>query len=211
MPESALQHDVLAALPATTPAPPWRCHVEAVVWWHRAVPAAREAVAAQLRDRAGVPLTVGSFLRYLDSPVGPYDEVLAAPHLLGPLPRLHIPFIAVDSLASVHGGRVHWDLPKVLCSFARSGSVVRAEGSGWWLGAAASPVGLRLPVFARVGDVQVGAAGAVTRSRSTTWARGRFARVEVDVDPSCSLAGWLLPGRHRGAVLRGRLLVGAPA
>lgn len=208
VPETVLDADVLAALPAATPAPPWLCRVEAVLWWHRASPAARTALPEPLRERAGLPLTVGAFLRYLDTPVGAYEEVLAVPHLLGPLPRLHIPFIAVDSLPSVQGGRTHWDLPKVLGSFARSDTAVRAEGTGWWARAAAAPVGPALPVLGRVGDVQVDGAGLVRRSTSTMRGWGRLARVDVDVDPACSLAGWLLPGRHRGAVLHGRVLVG---
>ena len=206
-PETAVGAALLGSLPDSSPAPPWRCRVEAVVWWHRAAPGARAVLPPALRDQAGLALTVGAFVRYLDSPVGPYDEVLAAPHLLGPLPRLHVPFIAVDSAGSVHGGRAHWALPKVLASFTRS-PVLHADGGTWWVSADARPGGPELPVPARVRATQVDGDGRVTTSTTTGRARLRVARVVVDVDPGSSLAGWLLPGRHRGAVLTGRITVG---
>lgn len=193
-------------LPADTPPAPWRCRVEAVVWWHRAALGAAALLPPGLR--LGPPLAVGAFVRYLDSPVGGYDEVLACPHLLHRA-RLHVPFIAVDSLASLAGGRTHWSLPKTLADFTRTGGQVRAEGvtaGGWSVAATPYPAGPWLPLAGAAVDTQVDAAGQ--QSSSTTWAAvlGRFARVEVD--SSAGLAPWLLPGRHRGVVLRGRVVVG---
>ncbi len=72
------------------------------MWWHRAALGSGALLPTGLRP--GPPVAVGAFVRYLDSPVGAYDEVLACPHLLTG-GRLHIPFIAVDSLPSVVGGR----------------------------------------------------------------------------------------------------------
>lgn len=37
-PKSRLPGEVLAELPASTPGPPWRTRVHAVVWWQRAGP-----------------------------------------------------------------------------------------------------------------------------------------------------------------------------
>lgn len=195
-----LPEDVRVALPTATPAPPWPCRVEAVVWWHRATPAARRDLPPGCRT--SLPVTVGAFLRYLDSPVGPYSEVLGAPVLLrgGGLVHVTVPFIAVDSVPSIAGGRAHWALPKVLAAFTGTA----AQGDGWRASATPAPVGPALPVAARFSTTQDG----LTTARSTVRGRARLARVEVDGE---GLPPWLLPGRHLGAVLQdARLLVGAP-
>ena len=99
--------------------PPWPARVRATLWWHRSTSAARELGP----DGRTIPMTVAMMVDYLDSPVGPYREILASPVLhapgkrIGPMPRMAVPFIAVDSEPSVHGGRVHWQLPKVLAEF----------------------------------------------------------------------------------------------
>lgn len=190
------------ALPASTPAPPWPCRVEAVVWWHRSVPDADGALPPAARP--GLPVTVGAFLRYLETPVGPYDEVLAAPRLLrGGLVLVNVPFIAVDSVPSIAGGRAHWQLPKVPAVFRREAAGVEAEGDGWRVRAQARPRGPALPVAARFGSTQDGRAVA----RSSVRGRARLARVEVD---GAGLPPWLRAGSHPGAVLTGaRLVVGA--
>lgn len=206
VPESTLPGDV--QLPAATPVPPWVCRVEATVWWHRATPAARQLLPPGLAP--GPPWTIGAFVTYLDTPVGAYSEVLASPHLLagalrrGVLARVHVPFIAVDSLPSVQGGRAHWALPKALARFEGSDAV----GDGWRVTARSAPSGPWLPALARLGSTQVDAAGQATDAVTTARARARLARVQVDVSSTGALAGWLLPGQHRGALLRGRLVVG---
>jgi hypothetical protein len=209
VPESALPDDLAAQLPQDTPAPPWHCRVEAVLWWHRASDAARGLLPAALRP--GPPVTVGAFVRYLSTPVGPYSEVLASPYLVAGalrsrvLARVHVPFIAVDSLPSVHGGRAHWDLPKALASFDGTS----ATGTGWAVRATARPVGPWLPAYGRLASSQVSAEGEVRSATTWTRARARYARVDVDVSSDGDLAGWLLPGRHSGLVLRGRMVVGS--
>ncbi|MHB8242684.1 MAG: acetoacetate decarboxylase family protein [Solirubrobacteraceae bacterium] len=62
---------------------------------------------------------MGAFLRYKEGPVGAYDELLAMPNVLLRDRRLslHVPFIAVDSEASIAGGRGNWALPKTLAEF----------------------------------------------------------------------------------------------
>lgn len=213
-PESRLAGEVLARLPASTPAPPWRTRVEAVFWWHRASPAALAVLPEPLRRTARLPLVVGAFVRYLDTPVGPYEEVIGAvAHC--PL-QVHVPFIAVDSVPSVHGGRAHWALPKALATFTRIGPGVTAYGGGWRLSAEPVAGGPRLPVAGRLRDTQVDAGGALRTSASRAWGRARLARVLVTVGTDLagepgSIAGWLRSGRHPGAVLRARLVVGPPA
>jgi hypothetical protein len=208
VPESALPVALAAQLPAATPAPPWDCRVEAVVWWHRAAPPARDLVPAPLSP--GLPITIGAFVTYLDTPVGPYSEVLASPQLLSGalarrvLARVHVPFIAVDSLASVQGGRAHWALPKAMATFDGS----RAVGDGWEVRAQPTARGPWLPAVGRLGSSQVSATGLVTSSVTTSRARARLARVRVTTSSTGELATWLLPGDHRGVVLRGRMIVG---
>ena len=61
---------------------------------------------------------MAGFVEYLDTPVGPYHEVLAGNLLwTGRLSVSQVPFIAVDSLASVAGGRANWALPKTMADF----------------------------------------------------------------------------------------------
>ena len=138
--------------------------------------------------------SVGAFARYRDSPAGPYSEVWAAPSLS---PLLHIPFMAVDSEASMRAGRRNWDLPKEMAAF----SGWSAEGDGWSVSARIVSVGVPVPVAA---------AGRLRQAvRSFAWAYGvgRLVRVEVSVNG----VEWLSPGRRLGLwVQRATLRVGAP-
>ena len=213
VPETALPEGLRERLPAQPPAAPWHCDVEAVLWWHRAAPGSAALLPPELVP--GPPLTLGAFVRYLSTPVGPYEEVLACPHLLagalraGVLAHLHVPFIAVDSLPSIAGGRVCWSLPKTLAAFTRTGPAVRAEGDGWFVSATARPTGPALPAPGRLATSQLTADRTVRRATTRSTGRARLASVEVAT--SDGLAPWLLPGRHRGLVLRSRLRVGAAA
>ena len=199
-------------LPASTPGPPWDCLVEATVWWHRATPAARALLPQGLP--AGPKVTVCAFVTYLDTPVGPYSEILASPHLLagalrrGVLARVHVPFIAVDSLPSIQGGRSHWSLPKTLATFSGGALDREVRGDGWRVRALARPAGPWLPSVVRLGSTQVDGTGAVSSSVTRSVSRSRLARVVVETESIGDLARWLLPGTHRGLVLRGRMTVG---
>lgn len=213
-PESALDPDL--SLPVATPTPPWRTRVRATVWWHRATPEAVEALPPELRGRAGPALTVGATITYEQSPVGPYEEVLAVPCLLRPsfpdLLSVHVPFIAVSSLASIAGGRQHWALPKTYAETARTGDRVVATGDGWRVAADPTPAGPRVPLVGSFQDVQLSTHGLVA-ARSRLVGTGRYARVNVAVTSRGtgtpgSIGGWLRPGHHPGIVLRGRLTIG---
>lgn len=215
VPESTrLPPDLAARLPASTPGPPWSCRVQAVLWWHRASPAALEALPAVLRGRRTVGLTLAAFVRYVDSPVGPYSEVFAAPVLVtGPrgVPGVAVPFIAVDSLASVHGGRAHWGLPKALATFTRNGLArVAAVGDGWTVTAQVRPCGPRLPFAGLLPTTNLLADSSVASSLVRQAAVGRLGHVEVGCTGP-TLPAWLLPGRHRCMQgLRARMVVGPP-
>ncbi|MFD7010922.1 MULTISPECIES: hypothetical protein [Rhodococcus] len=195
--------------PESSP-PPWPAGVRATLWWHRSTTAAR----ALGPDGATVPLTLAMMVDYLDSPVGPYREILASPVLRAPgrriglLPRMAVPFIAVDSEPSVHGGRVHWSLPKVPAEFG--GDVhgdFEASSDTWRVVTSTRPRGPRLPIAGALGFAQPGDHGLVTASARL---RGRFRYARVDVTAEGpTLGDWLTPGTHHGIVITdGRMTTG---
>jgi hypothetical protein len=153
-------------------------------------------------DRAW-PLAAGGMLRYHDSPVGPYAEVWATPAIrLGRRgPELTIPFMAVDSVASLEGGRANWGLPKTLATFTPAS--LAAEGDDWSVRVAVLSVGVRVPLLAVADLVQRDDDGAELRSRARLRGMGRLARVAVD-----ARTRWLRSGRHPAVVIeRGSLVV----
>ena len=201
VPESALPPDLLAQLPESTSPAPWHCRVRAVVWVQKAT-----APLPSGSPYAGqvLPLTFGAVVDYLETPVGPYREVFAGPLLRrAGRPLAHIPFIAVDSLASVHGGRAHWQLPKAMASF--SGDIgaghAAVTGDGWTVLVGSTSYGPRLPVVSPFGSAQGGRTTPVDLR-----GRGRLARVEVTATGP-TLTGWLGSGRHPGMVAEGRMVV----
>ena len=214
--ESALPDADAARLPGASAAAPWATVLDAVVWFHRAAPGARGRLPAALRGRRGLPVTVGALVRYRETPVGPYHEVLASPVLLaGPKgPEAVVPFIAVDSPASVHGGRENWALPKALARFEwperpQGGFELDAEGAGWSVHATVCPRARRLPVAAVARNRQVSPAGAEITFSSSVRGRARLATVELETRGP-TLPGWLRSGRHPALVLDGaRMTVGA--
>ena len=190
VPETALPVDVAAALPAATPGAPWRVRMSGLLWRHRPQPGAAEALPPQLQAR-GRGVTNAGFVRYAETPVGPYAEVMGAPVSVrgGLLGRVHVPFIAVDSVPSVHAGRAHWALPKVLASFSwdKQGEV-RADGDGWWLAARVVRTGPRIPLIGRSTAAQVRPDGRVGIATTTMRGSARVVTVEVEVDRGASFA-----------------------
>jgi hypothetical protein len=189
------------------PPAPWTLRVSGVAWVHRAVTDADRAHQPGLRVRRSVPLTVAGLVAYAESPVGPYAEVWGAPTLVlrGWSPALAVPFMAVDSVASMEGGRANWALPKTLATFSGSS----AAGEAWSLRARPASAGPRLPLLAAGRLVQVDEAGRELRARAVVHGVGRLAR--VDVETAGDVAVWLRGGRHPGVLLeRGTLVVGAP-
>ena len=214
--ESALGDADAARLPGESAPAPWATVLDAVVWFHRAAPGAGERLPAALRGRRSLPVTVGALVRYRETPVGPYHEVLASPVLLaGPKgPEAVVPFIAVDSLPSVRGGRENWALPKTLARFEwppepRGGFELDAEGEGWSVHATVRPRARRLPFAAIARNRQVTPAGAEIAFASSARGRARLAAVELETRGP-TLPGWLRSGRHPALVLTGAsVIVGA--
>ncbi len=231
VPESHLHNAVAALLPPSSPPAPWTVAADVVIWVHRAAPGAAALLPGPLRRVRTLPLTLAAFVRYSDTPVGPYAELLASPVALLEAPRLagvaprrggtvlgapalagSVPFIAVDSVASIHAGRTAWALPKTLARFAFERGRAEASGVGWRVEASlrvrtrrAFPLDLTLrdrqarPDGTTV-DVAVGLAG-----------RARVGRVTVDADGP-TLSRWLRPGSHLALVVPGaRMTVGVPA
>jgi len=196
LPESRLPDDVVP--PRGTPPPPWSCLVRAVLWLQRAPSPLPSSSPFAGRVRA---LAVGALVEYRDSPVGPYREVFVGQQVRGALlPVLHVPFIAVDSPASVAAGREHWSLPKALASFDGD----TATGDGWSVRATPRTYGVGFPLRAPVALDQ-GGGRAIGQLRGTA----RLARVDVAVQ-GLTIAPWLGSGLRHGLVVQGRLVLGPP-
>ncbi|MFC4605963.1 hypothetical protein [Rhodococcus kronopolitis] len=193
-----------------SPPPPWPARVRATLWWHRSTAAA----ASYGPGGRTIPLTLAMMVDYLDSPVGPYREILASPVLrapgrgVGALPAMAVPFIAVDSEPSVHGGRAHWHLPKVLARFGGDAHAgFEAVGDGWRVETAARPRGPRLPIAGALGFAQPTAAGVPAAGSARLRGQFRYARVAVRADGP-TIGNWLTSCTHHGIVVTGRMVTG---
>lgn len=214
--ESALTDDDATRLPHQSAPAPWATVLDAVVWFHRAAPGAAERLPRALQGKRTLPITIGALIRYRETPVGPYHEVLAAPVLLaGPKgPEAVVPFIAVDSLPSIHGGRENWALPKTRARFEWPGSPsggfeLDAEGAGWSVHATVRPRARRVPFAATSRNRQVTPDNRQVTFASTWRGRAKLASVELETRGP-TLPGWLRSGRHPALVLDGaRVRVGA--
>ena len=85
--------------------------------------------------------------------------MIAAPVFVRrPFPQANVAFIAVDSEASVVGGRSNWALPKVLARFdgdIGSDGQATSTGPGWAVQVVTRPRALRLPTWLRYSCCQV--------------------------------------------------------
>ena len=195
------------------PPAPWATRLRAIVWTHRATPDAPGFLAPALRGRRFAPVTIGAFVQYLDTPVGRYSEVFGSPLLLlrsARLPAIHVPFMAVDLLASLRGGRANWALPKTLARFSGAGTSLSARGDDWEVAAEASARGPRLPLVSVARNLQVDEAGRELLTPMRARGVWRAARVDVRTAGS-TLPAWLVGGSHRGLVLeRASMTFGVP-
>lgn len=221
VPESRLDpgtHDRLVAGEGGPPVPPpWTTSVSSVLWWHRAAPGAAEHLSAAVRGLPHLPITVGALVRYRHSPVGSYSEVFASPVLIRRpaggfgLPAVSVPFIAVDSLSSVVGGRAGWMLPKVPArALWPPDAAARVETDDWSVAVSIVPSERAVPLRGRLPLLQPQPDGS--RRLSTVRMRGRMRVGRADVMTSGpSLPSWLLPGRHPAvAISDGTMSISAP-
>ena len=200
-PETVLDRGGLDALPASAPPAPWPLVYSAIVWVGRAPRRAADWLPPAVR-RAGRPMgAVGGFVRYASTPVGPYDEVFAGVLVAGRGGGLHVPFMAVDSAASVVGGRANWALPKVAAEFEGEREALSARGEGWSVRADARPRGPRVPVVLPAAIVQEWPDGTLRRAGGRIAGGSRLARIRVEVRGSEALRACLPHGTCLGAVV----------
>lgn len=206
VPETVLSDALVATLPPNDSEAPWTVNCSAVLWSTRPTRAASESLPAALRGRRGV-VVVGGIVRYLETPVGPYDEVFGI--VMSGYGRQAVgtvTFMAVDSPRSLVGGRANWAMPKTLASFqggVADRQTVVATGQdtlGWRVSARPRVIGPRVPVRSRAVTRQEFPGGILGDSRLRARGSARPALVDVEVESDGPLADWLRPGKHLGAV-----------
>jgi hypothetical protein len=207
LPETVLPDSLVARLPdPSTVAPaPWQTSCQVASWLHQVDSDALEVFPAAIRPSA-ISVVAWALVRYEETPVGPYSEIAAT--LLPDDGVGHIPFIVVDSLASIVGGRANWLLPKALADFAWSedfGSVavrpVEPATPGWTATITVEAVGdmtaMTIPSQLR----QVATDGSVGTCTGSMAGGMRSATITVDGRAEGPLAALLKPGRYDGTVL----------
>jgi Acetoacetate decarboxylase (ADC) len=210
VPESRISQALLSTLPANLAPAPWSCVCDAVLWLGRGGKAATAALAPPLRRGSRGLVVVGGIVRYRDTPVGPYDEVLGlvGAHT-GARPWGSVAFMAVDSPASLVGGRTNWAMPKTLAAFdgeVAPGATVVARGDDevrWQVTASPRTLAPAVPMVAAGQARQVFPHAGTGSSRLSAHARVRPALVTVGVVSDGPLASWLRPGRHPGLLVEG--------
>jgi hypothetical protein len=207
LPETRLPDDLLTQLPSTVAAAPWEARCQVVSWLHPVDEAALAAFPDAIR-----PATTGyvawALVQYSATPVGPYNEVAATLLSDDPAGYGHIPFIVVDSLSSIVGGRGNWLLPKALASFAwatdgRSVSVTPTSPTspGWSMAVSYEPLGDAMDTAVPNHLQQVAADGTVRRFDGEMSGSLFAATIEVDGHADGPLAALLTPGKYDGTVI----------
>jgi hypothetical protein len=202
LPETNLPDSLIVRLPETAAAAPWqtRCHI--VSWLHAVDPAALEAFPDAIRPRA-ISLVAWALVRYEQTPVGPYSELAVTLIPADGDGYGHIPFIVVDSLPSIVGGRTNWLLPKALAHFDWSddGKTVTATSDepatpAWSItvtfGSSEASAVVTIPSQVQ----QVSVDGVVRRFRGELTGSMRAGVAHVDGYAQGALAALLQPGGH---------------
>ena len=208
LPETHLPESLIAQLPASVAGAPWHTRCQTVTWLHPVDEAALNALPAAIRP-AGISVVAWALVRYADTPVGPYDEIAAT--LLpadGGDGYGHIPFIAVDSLPSIVGGRANWLLPKALAEFDWTDDEKSVTVSAhvpatpaWTIRVSIDVTSDAMPLDIPNHVQQVSTDGEVRRFDGTLSGAMRMASVTVDGHADGPLAALLVPGRYDGTVL----------
>ena len=207
VPETLLSDALLARLPQNLAPAPWEARCQAVIWMARGGKAATAALPGGLRSEARGLAVIGGLVRYFDTPVGTYDEVFGIVGAMsGRKPWGCVTFMAVDSEASLVGGRSNWAMPKTLAIFEGgigSGQTMTATGADdvkWRVSATPRAIGVTVPYRTKGDAKQEFPDGSVRYCAM----QGRFkmqpALVTVQVESDSTLPEWLRPGRHPGAV-----------
>lgn len=207
IPETELGPELLARLPENSAPPPWSASANVMQWLGRPTSGLADALTPGLRGRAKPVATLAAMLQYTGTPVGDYGEIMASPLVrMGARPHAHVPFIAVDSEASLVGGRINWALPKTLAEFdgdpIATGEMT-ARGEGWEVRASASSRGPAIPVFGRMTLMQEFPDGQLRHTLMKVRGRARAARVTVESSGGPELRALVPSGRFAGFVIEG--------
>lgn len=217
VPESALSQALVATLPRNQAPAPWECRCSALLWLGRGGRAAASVLPPAL---AGSPalVTLGAFVRYTDTPVGAYDEVLGiVGSRTGLRPWGNVAFMSVDSESSLVGGRTNWAMPKTLARFdgeLADGNLITGSSTAepsWTVSATPRIKGPALPLKVKGSARQQFSDGRIGDSLLTFNGRIRPTLVTVGVSSSGPLPTWLRPGLHLGAFVEdATFTLGAP-
>lgn len=210
--ETELGESVVSSLPPNLAPAPWRGGGHGI-WWGRRVSADGAAVLKrQLPDaiqRDATPVAVlGFLLNWTDTPVGHYGEIGALVVLRRRWSVFgHVPFIAVDSPASLVGGRANWAVPKTLATFGGDpgrDAIASTHGNGFTIRTERRALGPLLPAAAAkvLRLVQARPDGTLLSSRPTTAMLWRPARFTVAIEAGPELSAWFPQGECRGIVVR---------
>jgi acetoacetate decarboxylase len=207
LPETHLPDSLLERLPHSVAPAPWEARCQVVSWLHAVDEAALEAFPEAIRpDAAGY--VAWALVQYSATPVGPYSEIAATLLADSPEGHGHIPFIVVDSLSSIVGGRGNWLLPKALARFAwtddgRSVSVEPAapETPAWSISVTYEPLGDAMETSVPNHLQQVATDGSVHKFSGEMTGSLFAATVNVEGHADGPLASLLVPGRYDGTVI----------
>lgn len=207
LPETHLPDSLVQRLPGSVAAAPWEAKCQVVTWLHAVDEAALAVFPAAIR-----PATPGvvswALVQYSATPVGPYNEIAATLLPDDPDGYGHIPFIVVDSLSSIVGGRGNWLLPKALARFAwsedgRSVNVTPEEPATptWSVSVSYEPLGDATDTTVPSQLQQVAVDGSVHRFNGEMTGSLFAATVTVDGRADGLLSSLLAPGRYDGMVI----------
>jgi hypothetical protein len=207
LPETRLPDDLLTRLPAAVAGAPWHTSCQVLTWLHPLDDAAIEVFPDAIRPES-LAMVAWALVRYTDTPVGPYSEVAATLIPNGGDGYGHIPFIVVDSLPSIVGGRANWLLPKALSRFdwSEDGRSVTATSDqpaepAWSMTVSFQQPGGGSPVAIPNHVEQVTTDGVVRRFDGTI--NGNLAGVKIVVEGHADgpLAALLRPGSYDGSIM----------
>jgi hypothetical protein len=178
-----------------------------VTWLHPVDATALDAFPDPIRPER-IALVAWALVRYDETPVGPYREIAATLIPEGGDGYGHIPFIVVDSLPSIVGGRTNWLLPKALARFESSedGHVVTATSDqpadpAWSITVRHQAAGESSPLTIPNHVQQVSIDGAVHRFEGEMSGTMTGATVDVDGHADGPLSALFKPGRYDGSVV----------
>ncbi|MBV9486564.1 MAG: acetoacetate decarboxylase family protein [Frankiaceae bacterium] len=208
LPETRLPEDLLTQLPETVAAAPWHtrdCRV--MNWLHPVAAEALSCFPEQIRPTGDV-IVAWALVEYGDTPVGPYSEIAATLLPTEGDGYGHIPFIVVDSPASVVGGRANWLLPKALARFdwSEGGHSVtvtneQPEAPAWSITVAVTPTGNTTALTVPNHIQQVSADGDVRRFDGELNGKMQSATFDVAGQADGPLGALLKSGRFDGTIL----------